>query len=421
MSITRGLRNTGVVLALVAIPSASALAQQGLGTIVGTVTDAATKKPVGDVVVTATAPQLPGEQIVVSDAQGQFRIPQLPAGQYTLRFEKESFRPFSRSDIPLRIDTTVRVNTELLPDTAGSEDIVVVGKAPTIDVGSTNVGTNIGGDFIRNIAVNRPSGRGGAARSFESLAEVAPGTNSDDYGVSMSGTTSPENGFVVDGLSVNDPAFGLLGNPLSVEFVQEVNVISGGYMPEYGRSTGGIMNVVTKRGSNEFRGSIFANWAPGALQSQPKAVESAGGTLNVTNRMWQMGDVGFELGGPIMKDKLWFYAGMAPSFQRNQLTRTISADGTVVDAATIQRFADQRTLQFIGKLTYAINQDHSLDVSVTGAPMASGGGDSYAFDTQSGAIRGGTLAGTDNALASTVRATPIDVALKMSNAFMDKR
>ena len=89
--------------------------------------------------------------------------------------------------------------------------------------------------------------------------------------MSISGTTSPENSFVIDGLSVNDPGFGILGTPLSVEFIQDVNVITGGYMPEYGRATGGVLNAVTKSGSNEFHGSVFGNWTPGALEGKPDA------------------------------------------------------------------------------------------------------------------------------------------------------
>ncbi len=107
-------------------------------------------------------------------------------------------------------------------------------------MGSTTIGVNVDQEFIRRIAVNRPGGKGGAARSFESLAELAPGAQNDQYGVSINGATSPENGYVVDGLSTNDPAFGINASPLSIEFVQDVNVITGGYMPEYGRSTGGV-------------------------------------------------------------------------------------------------------------------------------------------------------------------------------------
>jgi Ca-activated chloride channel family protein len=151
--------------------SAPALADS---VIIGTVVSADTKKPIPDVVVTATSPNLQGEQVVVTDANGQYRIPQLPPGVYTLKFDKEAFRPFSRTDIQLRPDRTIRVNVELQYE-GYSEPIEISSKPPTIDVGSTNTGVNVDQDFIKRIAVNRPGGRGGATRSFESLSELAPG------------------------------------------------------------------------------------------------------------------------------------------------------------------------------------------------------------------------------------------------------
>jgi len=109
-------------------------------------------------VVTATSPALQGEQVVVTDATGLYRVPQLPPGTYTLRFEKESYRPYSRTAIEVVADRTLRLNVELLPETAGTETVTVVGTPPTIDVGSSTTGTTVGQDFIRNIAVGRPGG-----------------------------------------------------------------------------------------------------------------------------------------------------------------------------------------------------------------------------------------------------------------------
>ncbi|NRD44416.1 von Willebrand factor type A domain-containing protein [Corallococcus exiguus] len=164
-------------------------------TIIGTVLDDTTKKPVMDVVVSATSPSLQREQVVVTDAQGNYRIPRLPAGTYTLRFEKESFKPFARPEIQLKPNRTIRLNVELLPESWSSTETIVgapptiVGAPPTIDVGSTNQGVYVDPEFIKRIAVVRPVGKGGATRSFESLAEPKPG-----------------NGYVVDGLSTNTPS-----------------------------------------------------------------------------------------------------------------------------------------------------------------------------------------------------------------------
>ncbi|MBN8228801.1 von Willebrand factor type A domain-containing protein [Corallococcus macrosporus] len=193
------LTSAGPVLAQPAVGSV------GKGVIIGTVIDVVSRKPVPDVVVTATSPRMQGEQTVVADAQGNYRIPQLPAGTYTVRFEREGFKVYARADIQLLANRTIRLNVEMLPD-PDSRTVEIIGGPPAISVGSTNQGVNVDPEFIKRIAVARPVGQGGATRSTE---------QANPPGVSISGTTSPENGYVVDGLSTNDPAFGINGNPNS--------------------------------------------------------------------------------------------------------------------------------------------------------------------------------------------------------------
>ncbi|GMU04242.1 TonB-dependent receptor [Corallococcus caeni] len=387
--------------------------------------------------MTATSPNLQGEQTVVTDAQGNYRIPQLPPGTYTLRFEKESFKPFARPEIQLLLNRTIRVNVELLPESFSSTE-TIVGAPPTIDVGSTNQGVNVDQEFIKRIAVARPVGKGGATRSFESLAELAPGAQSDQYGVSINGTTSPENGYVVDGLSTNDPAFGVNASPLSIEFVQDVNIITGGYMPEFGRSTGGVINAVTRSGSNEFHGSVFANWTPGALEGNRKLVIEDGTTVTGLNALSNLGDFGATLGGPILKDKLWFFAGFAPSFQRYEHTRALNAftlddDGAVAKDANgfsvVQQipgsertyFADSRTIQFMGKLTYLINQDHNVSFALNGTPTVSGGLGKLQISPRSGGLPAAQNVRPEDIGQTENRANTTALALKYAGAFMEKK
>src|SRR6185436_8945488 len=253
----RALIRIVCVVLLVVCASPRLFAQQGAGVLVGTVTDAATQQPLVDVVATVTSPALQGEQVVVTDSAGLYRIPDLPPGVYTVRLDKEQYKPYARDQITLRADTTLRVNAELLPESLKAEEVVIRARPPTVDVGSSSTGVNLSSAFTQRIPLSRPGSKGSTSRSFESVAEAVPGANADTYGVSISGTTSPENSYVVDGTSVNNPGFGIIGTPLSMEFIKEVNVISGGYMPEYGRATGGILNVITKSGSNEFHGGVF--------------------------------------------------------------------------------------------------------------------------------------------------------------------
>jgi outer membrane receptor protein involved in Fe transport len=410
----------------------AALAQQNTSVLTGTVLDANSKKPVPDVVVTATSPSLQGEQVAVTDATGLYRLPQLPPGVYTLRFEKEAFQPYARGEITLRLNRTIRLNAELLPE--GFETTMnVVAAPPAVDVGSTRTGVSVDNEMVSRLAVVRPGSKGSAGRSFESLAELAPGASSDAYGVSLNGTTSPENGFLVDGLSTGNPALGILGTPLSVEFIQEVNVITGGFMPEFGRSTGGVMTAVTKSGSNEFHGAVFGNLTPGLFEGPATRVAREGTVISTDQRLWNLGDFGAALGGPIVKDKVWFYAGVAPSFTRRQLERNFNtlvagdkdANGFTrterIPNTTRNFFADQRSVQYLGKLTWQAHPDHSLTLSVYGTPSSSGGENRFGYNLDSGAVEVENLNGRYEALAHLYTSDARDLSLKLSSAFLDKR
>jgi len=422
------LRHSVFLMLALSLMASPALAQ-GTSVLFGTVTDTTTKRPVADVLVTATSPNLQGEQTVVTDNSGAYRIPQLPSGSYTLRFEREAFKPYLRENVTVRLDYSVRVNVELIPESALTEEVLVVGQTPTVDVGSASTGVNIGENFLRNIAVVAPTGKGAASRSFESLAELAPGANADTYGVSVSGATSPENQYIVDGVSVNDPGFGINGTPLSIEFIQEVNVISGGYLPEYGRSTGGVVNAVTKSGSNEFHGSVFGNFSPGSFS--PKGTELVSGTVSGRASLYNLGDFGAELGGPILKDKLWFYAGIAPAFTRYQLERNLNAlevdenglTGNVnrIEGASRSYFADQSGFQYLGKLTYLLSEDHNVTVSVSGAPSSGGGTNRFSISERTGQPEVSLVNGHQTALATQRIANSLDTSVKLTSAFLDKR
>jgi hypothetical protein len=417
--------------------SAAPAFAQGNSVITGTVQDASSKAPLPDVVVTATSPALQGEQLVVTDGTGQYRIPQLPPGDYTLRLEKEGYKPYARSAMALRVGSTVRVNISLLPETLQSEEIVIVERAPTVDVGSAQTGIAVGSEFVSRIALSPPSVKGSATRSFESMAEVAPTAHSDTYGMSISGTTSPENQYVIDGVSVNDPGFGVIGTPLSVEFVKEVNVITGGYLPEYGRATGGVLDVATKSGSNEFHGSVFTSFTPGGLEGPRRLVKREAQTITLASSLSSVRDFGAELGGPILQDKLWFYAGVSPSLvsyrlERN-LTRVVVEDGVrKVDPETgfiltqnipgtsRTYYAKQQNFQYIGKLTFLINQDQNVSLSVYGGPSSSGGEGGFGIRPQSGEVESLTTPGAYTSLAHQIAQSSNDVALKYAGAFRNK-
>jgi hypothetical protein len=410
----------------------------GSGVLTGTVVDSSDKKPLGDAVVTATSPDLQGEQVVVTDASGFFRLPDLPSGTYTLRFEKDGYKTGTRDGVSLRVDATLRVNAELLPE-AIKEEVEVKVRPPVIDVGSSSIGQNINSDFVKRVPVAVPDGKGGANRSFEAVSEVTPGAKQDynGSGVSFGGASSPENNYIIDGLSVSNPGFGIIGTPLSTEFIKETNVISGGYMPEYGRTMGGVLNAVTKSGSNEYHGGFFSYYTPGGLASTPKNVSvlGAGGYSPVVanpGTLSYVGDIGADVGGPIIKDKLWFYTGVDVSSTEYTVSRyfqkeILDAKGNYVDQQRIPGSdqswnASSQSLQAIGKLTWAINQDNKVTGTFIAAPNWSGGKNKLAIDPVGGSPDASLIGqGTYGSVAHILNSSAYDASLKWSSEFDNKR
>jgi hypothetical protein len=412
----RGCLAFAAGFAAAALSANVAHAEKGTAVLIGTVTDASTKKPVADAVVTVTSPSLQGEQVTVTDSTGFYRIPDLPPGSYVLRLEKETFKPYSVPEIALHADTTIRLNAAILPEALKSEEVVVVGKAPTVDVGSSTVGATVTSEFTSRVPVSPPGGKGSANMSFESVGNVVPGARGDTYGMSFTGTTSPENQYLLDGISVGDPGFGVIGTPLSMNFIKEVSVIGGGFMPEYGRSTGGVLNAITKSGSNEFHGSVWTNFAPGGLAGTPKPVHAAGQTIETSNKLDFMGDIGGDIGGPIIQDKLWFYAGFDWAREQYKIGRSLNQTrldsmgnpipdgfgGNLTDPipGTQQDYLARADLyQLIGKITWQPAKAHRIEVSGYATPYSSGGNGKFGIDPWTG----NPEISTNNQLTSTTQ------------------
>ncbi|MCL2011516.1 MAG: TonB-dependent receptor [Cystobacterineae bacterium] len=358
---------------------------QSSSVFVGTVRDALNKEPVSDVIVIVTAPEKLGEEIVVTDDTGSYRVSQLPPGTYKLRFEKENYRSFEREGVLLDSHKTLRVNIEMAPSAIDAEEEVVVGRTPVIDVGSATVGMVANEEFFRKIPLTRPAYNFSGATVFDAAAEATPGVRNDALGYSIAGTTSPENAVFVDGLSVANPGTGVLGTFFSAEFMQDVSVISGGFMPEYGRTTGGIISGTTKSGSNELRGSIFSTFSPGFLTGNRQSIDNLASQYGSRNKLLYSGEFGFDLGGPIIKDKLWFYVGFAPSMVKYNINTWYSrfdSERSTEDFPVFERLqssvrdhqrADNRTYSYIAKLSYQPASNHNLSLQIFGAPSEAGG------------------------------------------------
>lgn len=427
----------GALAAQVAVVQ-SAKADQGDAVIIGIVKDAQTGDPIAEASVSVTGESLQGEQAVITDSSGIFRLPNLPPGVYEVQIARDGYEVLTRPNVRLQANSTIRIDTRLRKAETETTRVLVV-PPPTIDVGSAATGMTVDKEFHKRVPVAFPGAKGAANRSFESIAEAAPGARGDLYGTSIAGTTSPENNYVVDGISVNDPAYGINGSPLSVEFLEQVDIETGGYMPEFGRSTGGILNAVTKSGSNEVHGGVWGFYTPGQLEGKRRVIETEGSALVPQTRLGWIGDTGFDIGGPIIKDRLWFYGGFGAS--RTVYHLDTAWHRTLVDPDTAQPLLDANdaplteripgteqsrkmqatTLQVLGKLTFRANSNHSFDLLGIYIPTLSGGNDTYGIEAATGDPEVVLAQGQYNALAHTLRDDAGDLNFKWTATTDDKK
>lgn len=399
-------------------------AAQMTGTIVGVVNDAATGKPVAGALIIATSKSLPGEQTAVTDGRGSYTLTSLPPGIYKVVAQLQSYKPAERGELNLRVDFTLRVNIAMVPEAVQMEEQVVkTGTAPAVNVGSAEAGTIVSKEFLANVPTTR---------TFEQVATIAPTATRDNYGVSFAGASSPENNYIIDGLRVSDPSYGTLGTNLLTNFVDQLDIKVGSFMPEYGYSSAGIINTVTKSGGNEFHGSIWGNLTPGLFSPATPATWSNGQAVALQSRPYNgsySADFGFELGGPIIKDKLWFYAGFAPqmgysSYTKYYQSRMPCTPGTsgcsagwkvdpynqyVMDpiAGTDSDASSGYNRYFaIAKLTWLVNENHNVFASFNTQPTTS-----FGFF----GANGNSSAETQNLASNTTNAT-----LNYTGKFIDK-
>jgi hypothetical protein len=365
-------------LLLVAAPAAA----QTTGGVRGRIANAVSGAALGGVVVVARSPAMQGEQLAVSARDGSFTLTFLPPGLYALRFELEQFRVEQMQNVEVQLGQTTPVALDLVPVSIEAERIVVTGSAPAIDRGSAEIGTNINREFIRST----PS-----ARRYSQVLRETPGATSDAYGTAVFGATSVENTYVVEGLNTTDTGFGRAGADMNTDFFDEIEVKTGGYMPEFGRSTGGIFNLVLQSGSNDLHGEVFVNVSPGFLRARATPIYRVGDAIGRRDEPLVTLDAGFMLGGPILRDRLWFFGGVNPELRLSTVNRFFQTqydddgDGEPdVDEngnaavrevpGTNQELERNRITYFMaGKLTFAATPDHRLSLSYFGNPFVNTG------------------------------------------------
>ena len=297
--------NVGTVaaLALVALFAvAPASAQEQVGAIQGTVSDASGAVLPGATVeaVSAGGTRLSG----TTNESGAYRFPRVPPGTYVVIAKLDGFNPAELQNVKVGLGDTATANVTLEVG-AVSETISVVGEAGQIDIKSSSTASSITGEDIAML----PKGR-----DFTTIATMAPGVTQEGFagGLSIDGASGSENRYVIDGVDTTDAFDGTSGQNLITEFVEEVQVKSAGYPAEFGGSVGGVINAVTKSGTNEFKGWVGVYYNDRDWDGAERATPYDTGTS--LYRTFEEDDItriepGFGIGGPIAQDMAWFYGG----------------------------------------------------------------------------------------------------------------
>jgi len=292
---------TLLCIALVSMLGAQTARQTGV--IRGVVTDNG-GEPIPGMTITATSPAMLGIVSDVTNSQGSFRLTSLPPGTYTLTAEMSGFKTLKREGITVQVGMVVTINLQTEPTTL-NEEITITASAPTVDVQSTKIGGVVTSDMIQKLPLNR---------SLLSVFNIVPGAAGtiDTYSGSIHGGAPTTVSFEVDGVNTNDPTHnGLLQAP-QFDAMEEIEITTGGLPAQVGNTGGSFVNIVTKSGGNEFHGQAQTYYTKKNLSEilfpdeQLKAMGMGKPSAPIFD--W---DLSAALGGPIIKDKLWFFADVA--------------------------------------------------------------------------------------------------------------
>ena len=352
-------------------------AQETTGGIVGTVKDPSGAS-VPNATVTATASSLVGTKSVQTDSSGYYRFANLPPGSYTLTVTAEGFTTEKRTFV-LEVGhlPTVDVTLEVGKTTSVIE---VTGAAPQIDTTTNVTTTNVTEDVIQNI----PHGR-----SFQSVIQFAPaarneplmgnnsaggyggnGTggsspgstaNGGNFGFSVAGGSDSENSYLVEGQETANLIGGYSHTSVPFDFIQEVEIKNSGIQAEHGGALGGVVNVIMKKGSNNYHGSVFAQFENDAMDASQLPTQARYNPLSSqTTTTWGLLDPqfqeyqpkkdhtsdifpGFTFSGPILRDRIFFFVGFNPDLANDERSVNYDQAGGLGGLGTVKFAQNTRT------------------------------------------------------------------------------
>ena len=343
---------------------------------------------VSDAKVTLSGPT--GDKNITTGSDGKALFQILTPGVYSVKIEKSGFKTDNVKDVQVEVGKTSVVNAKLEIG-AASTTVEVTADAITVDTTSTSNGANLNDQFYQSVPVGR-----GVTGLFYAASGVASGGGTGTANPSISGATGLENNYVADGVSITDGGFGGIGvysrsygslsTGINLSFVKEVDVKTGGFEAQYGKSTGGIVQITTKSGANHFFGSVGGYFAPQRFEatrifSDDFAAGSQNERFNLQGKILHQSnyDVDAQLGGyiPGFKDHLYFFGAFNPQWNTDYdqfaQFRNPSDTGSVAGGTPTQTFLGNTNIpvkvySYAGKVTFKINDNHQIEGSIFGDP-----------------------------------------------------
>jgi carboxypeptidase family protein/TonB-dependent receptor-like protein len=297
--------------------------------------------PVPDVVVVAIGPHRRQLATATSNERGYFRLVALPVGTYTIVLRRVGYRPVSVERVTVRLGATTGLGMVRLEVGAVElPPVIVIGEQPVIDPTTSAIGGNLHSDLFEALPVER---------NFHALPGLLPQANLSYFGdeINIAGSSGPENVYYIDGVNVTDPYRASTSGDLPYNFIKEIEVKTGGYQAEYGRALGGIVNVITHSGGNNFRGEGFGFFTNSGLSGNWRR-GLADANLDASGEH----DAGLSLSGPLVRDRLWFFT----AYSRAVRTQDLRIPGFAAqrDSRTSHLFAAKFDWQPVERTTVAL-------------------------------------------------------------------
>jgi len=331
-----------LVAILTALFSTSVLAQQS-GDIGGRVTDASDGSPIADVGIEATSPNLPGVRTTTSAVNGDYLLPLLPPGVYTVTYTlPDGTTRVRQTQVLLQQRALVNLAVDLTADAVMMEEVIVVGtSALQLNPGGAAISAAISNDVIEALPVGQ---------EYRDLIKLIPGVQYTEDGRRgpSAGGSGQDNVYQFDGVDVSLPMFGNLSAEPSTQDIDQVSIIRGGAKAiGFNRSGGFTTNTISKSGTDEFHGSA-------SYQTQTAGMTSSRKNDNAQDFDEDKSWIEANIGGPIIKEKLYFYG----SYYRPEVKRDNASNvyGEVPNYKSVRN-------EYFAKLTYAPFENFLLDAS----------------------------------------------------------